>query len=211
MTALSNTRSVDHHAHRPVRRLYDWVLGWADSRYALVALGVLAFAESSFFPIPPDVLLMAMALGAPKRSLKYAAVCSIASVAGGAAGYGIGAFAWGVVDQWFYDLVPGFTAAKFQAITALYNSWGLAIVFTAGFSPIPYKLFTISSGVMQMPLWPFLGASAVSRSARFFLVAGLIYRFGPQVRGFIDKHFGWLVWGFAALVVLGFGAVKLAF
>ncbi|MBI3178771.1 MAG: DedA family protein [Deltaproteobacteria bacterium] len=197
-----------HGLGRTARRLYDWVLGWAGSPYALAALAVLSFAEASFFPVPPDVLLIAMCLGSRGRSFWFAGVCSIASVFGGLAGYGIGAFLWGHVDQFFYSYIPGFTPARFEQVRALYLSWGIAIVFTAGFSPIPYKLFTIASGVMAMPLLPFLAASAVSRSARFFLVAGLIYKLGDPVKVFIDKYFNWLALAFSVLLVGGFVVLK---
>jgi membrane protein YqaA with SNARE-associated domain len=193
------------------RRLYDWVLHWADTPHAIWALGLLALAESSFFPVPPDVLLIAMCLGARERSWTFAAVCSVASVVGGLAGYGIGAFAWGHVDDLFFTYVPGFTPEAFAKIKAYYNAYGIPIVFTAGFSPIPYKLFTITSGVMEQPLLPFLGASAVSRSARFFLVAGLIWKIGDPVKVFIDRYFNRLALAFCVLLVGGFVVIKWAF
>ncbi len=195
---------------RTARRLYDWVLRWADSPYAVVALAVLSFTEASFFPVPPDVLLIAMCLGSRGRSWWFATVCSVASVLGGLAGYGIGAFLWGHVDQFFYTYIPGFNPARFEQVRALYVSWGVVIVFTAGFSPIPYKLFTIASGVMAMPLLPFIAASAVSRAGRFFLVAGLIYKLGEPVKIFIDKYFNWLALAFSLLLVGGFVALKWA-
>ena len=190
------------------RRMYDWVLHWADTRYAVAALGLLAFAESSFFPVPPDVLLIAMVLGARRRAFHFALVCSLASVFGGLAGYGIGALVWEQVDQLFYAYVPGFTETAFVNIQALYLKWGIPIVFTAGFSPIPYKLFTITSGVMDMPLVPFLLASAVGRAGRFFLVAGLLYLLGEPVKRFIDRYFNWLALLFSILLVGGFAVIK---
>lgn len=193
---------------RWLRRLYDWVLHWAETPYALPALFLLAFAESSFFPIPPDVLLIAMCIGLPRRGLLFAATCSVASVLGGLAGYGIGMFAWTQVDELFYRYVPGFTAERFEQVRRLYVDWGIPIVFTAGFSPIPYKLFTIASGVMGLPLLPFVGASVVSRSARFFLVAGLIYRYGDRVKLIIDRHFNRLALAFCVLLVGGFAVLK---
>lgn len=190
------------------RQLYDWVLGWADSPHALVALAVLSFAEASFFPVPPDVLLIAMCLGAPSKYFRLAVVCSLASVFGGLAGYGIGAFAWSQVDVLFYTYVPGFSEEAFQMVQRRYQDYGVPIVFTAGFSPIPYKLFTITSGVMDLSLWAFLAASAVSRSARFFLVAFLIARFGDPMKAFIDKHFNKLALLFCVLLVGGFVVLK---
>ncbi len=191
-----------------VRRLYDWVLHWADTPYAVPALALLAFAESSFFPIPPDVLLIAVCLGLPRRALFFALVCSVASVLGGIAGYGIGALAWGQVDELFFRWVPGFTPERFAEVQHLYVTWGIPIVFTAGFSPIPYKLFTITSGVMDQPLVPFILASAAGRSARFFLVAWLIRRFGEPIRVFIDRYFNWLALAFSLLLVGGFAVLK---
>ncbi|OGQ91467.1 MAG: cytochrome B [Deltaproteobacteria bacterium RIFOXYA12_FULL_58_15] len=192
------------------RRLYDWVLHWAATPYGMVALAILAFAEASFFPIPPDVLLIAMCLGTPKRAWRIALLCSIASVVGGLAGYGIGYLAWGHVDHYFYAWVPGFSAETFGSVQELYRQWGIPIVFTAGFSPIPYKLFTITSGVMELSLAQFLLASAVSRSARFFLVAWLIVRFGDHARSIIDRYFNWLVLAFCVLLIGGFAAIKWA-
>jgi membrane protein YqaA with SNARE-associated domain len=191
------------------RRLYDWVLHWAATPYAVAALALLSFAEASFFPVPPDVLLIAMCLGMRQRALTFALVCSLASVAGGLLGYGIGALAWDQLSEHFYRWIPGFSAAKFERVQALYNEWGVLIVFTAGFTPIPFKLFTIVSGVMDLPILPFLGASAVGRSLRFFLVAGMIYRFGEPVRAFIDRYFNWLALAFTVLLVGGFAALKL--
>jgi membrane protein YqaA with SNARE-associated domain len=190
------------------RGVYDWVLHWADTPHAVAALVVLSFAEASFFPIPPDVLLIALCVGAPKRGLRFAAACSLASVVGGLAGYGIGALAWAHVGRFFYQYIPGFTPDHFEHVRALYARWGIAIVFTAGFSPIPYKLFTIVSGVMGLPITPFVAASAVSRSARFFLVAGLIYRYGAGVKTFIDRHFNWLALAFSVLLVGGVLALR---
>lgn len=193
---------------RMPRRLYDWVLSWAATPHAPVALAAFAFAEASFFPVPPDVLLIGMCLAIPARSLRYAAICSLGSVFGGLAGYGIGAGLWEVVEPWFYAYVPGFSEPQFARVRELYHAWGLPIVFTAGFSPVPYKLFTIVSGVMGLPLLPFLGASAVSRAARFYLVGWLIYRFGPPIKLFIDRYFGPLVLVGSLLFVGGFAVVK---
>ncbi|HEX7120438.1 MAG TPA: hypothetical protein VF212_16720 [Longimicrobiales bacterium] len=186
------------------RRLYDWVLSWAETRHGPAALGVLAFAESSFFPIPPDPLLMALALGAPRKALRFAAICSFASVAGGLAGYMIGWGLWSALDSFFFTYVPGVSPEAFDAVQALYARWDFWAIFIAGFTPIPYKVFTISAGVFQISLAVFVVASVVSRSARFFLIAGLIYFFGPGIQGFIDRYFDRLVWLFLALLVGGF-------
>jgi len=129
-----------------LRRLYAWVLHWADHRWALPALAVLAFAESSFFPIPPDVLLVALTLGRPQRAWLYAGVCSLASVVGGAAGYLIGALLWEATHDWFIPLV--FSQEVFDHVGALYQDNAFLAIFTAAFTPIPYKVFTIAAGVL---------------------------------------------------------------
>ena len=172
------------------------------------ALFVIAFAEASFFPIPPDVLLIAMCLGTADRSWFYASACTVASVLGGLAGYAIGAFAWSALADTFYQWIPGFTPAAFANIQDLYLEWGVLCVFAAGFSPIPFKLFTVASGVVGLPLLPFLGAAAVSRGLRFFLVAGLIKRYGEPVKKVIDQYFNQLALLFCVLLVGGFLLVK---
>jgi len=194
-----------------VRRLYDWVLGWAEHPAGVAALAVLAFAESSFFPVPPDVLLIALAMGKPKRSMWFATVCSIGSVVGGVFGYGLGSLFWQALHPYFYAYVPGFTAAKFLYIKALYEKWNFWVVFTAGFTPIPYKVFTVSAGLFGVNFGLFLLASAVSRSARFFLVAGLIWRYGPPIKAFIERYFNLLAILFTVLLIGGFIVIKYAF
>ncbi|MFS8637175.1 MAG: YqaA family protein [Gemmatimonadota bacterium] len=186
------------------RRLYDWVLSWAETRHGPAALGVLSFAESSFFPIPPDPLLMALALGAPRRALYFATICTAASVAGGIAGYAMGWGIWAAIDDFFFAYVPGVTPEAFESVRALYERWDFWAVFIAGFTPIPYKVFTLSSGVFGISFPVFIVASLVGRGLRFFLLAGLIYFFGPGIQGFIDRYFDRLVWLFFALLVGGF-------
>lgn len=186
------------------RRLYDWVLSWAETRHGPAALGVLSFAESSFFPIPPDPLLMALALGAPRRALYFATICTAASVAGGIAGYAMGWGIWAAIDDFFFAYVPGVTPEAFESVRALYERWDFWAVFIAGFTPIPYKVFTLSSGVFGISFPVFVVASLVGRGLRFFLLAGLIYFFGPGIQGFIDRYFDRLVWLFFALLVGGF-------
>lgn len=203
---------------RIVRKTYDWVLHWADTPYGIPALFLLAFAESSFFPIPPDVLLIALALGSPKRAFRFALWCSIASVIGGVFGYGIGYFLWwqspgvysGVAD-FFFAHIPGFTTHLFEVVQERYNEWGFWIVFTAGFTPIPYKIFTVSSGAFDMNFPMFLLASTISRSARFFIVSGLIYFFGPPIKSFIDAHFNKLSILFVVFLIAGFLVIKYLF
>jgi membrane protein YqaA with SNARE-associated domain len=192
----------------PVRRLYDWVLHWADTPYGVPALFVLSFAESSFFPLPPDPLLLALALGASKRSLRFAALCTVASVLGGLLGYAIGALAWDVARDWFYAYVPGVTPEAFASVRDFYDRHGFAAVFLAGLTPIPYKVFTLASGVFGIRLSVFVLASILSRGLRFFLIAGLVWKFGPPIERFIDRHFDRLVIAFGLLFVLGFMAVE---
>ena len=172
-------------------------------------LALISFAEASFFPIPPDILLLPLCLGNLKKAFSFALICSVASVLGGLAGYAIGAFAWDGLAPTFFEYVPGFTEEKFDRIQEWYAEWGWPLVFLAGFSPIPYKIFTIASGVLGMALVPFILASAVSRSARFFLVAALVSKFGEPMKEKIDKHFNLLALVFGLLLVGGFLALKL--
>lgn len=192
-----------------IRRLYDWVLHWAETPYGVSALFVLAFAESSFFPIPPDPLLVALCLGAARKSLRFAAVATLASVAGGVAGYAIGAGAWHVLGPWFFAYVPGVTPEAFASVQGLYDRYDFWAVFLAGLTPIPYKVFTLSAGVFQIDFAIFVLASVLSRGLRFFAVAALIYRFGPPIARFIDRYFDLLAIAFAVLLVGGFVLVKL--
>ena len=187
-----------------VRRLYDWVLHWADTPYGLQALAVLAFAESSVFPIPPDPLLIALCLGATKRALRIAALATIASVLGGLLGYAIGAVVWSSVSGFFFTYIPGVTPEAFALVQGLYDRWDFWAVFLAGLTLLPYKVSTISAGVFAINFPVFVLASVLSRGLRFFLVAGLIYRYGESIRSFIDRYFNVLTWAFALLLVLGF-------
>jgi len=192
----------------PFRRLYDWVLSWAGRPQGPAALGTLSMAEPTFFPVPPDPLLMALAMGAPRRSFYFAAICTLGSVVGGVIGYGIGWGVWSAVSEFFYTYVPGVTPESFERVRALYDRWDFWAVFVAGFTPIPYKVFTLSSGAFHISFPVFLIASVLSRGARFFLVAGLIYAFGPGIQGFIDRYFDKLIWLFLALLIGGFVVVK---
>ena len=191
-----------------LRKTYDWVLHWAHTPYGVWALFILAFAESSFFPIPPDVLLIALALSIPSKALYFAAICSVASILGGMAGYGIGWGLWELVQNLFFDYVPGFSQSAFDKIQEKYELYNFWVVFSAGFTPIPYKIITISAGVFKINFPIFVLASAVSRSARFFLVGWLIYKFGAPVKGFIDKYFNLLSIIFVILLVGGFVLIK---
>lgn len=198
-----------------LRRLYDWVLHWADTPYGAPALFLLSFAEASFFPVPPDPLLIALVLGAQNRAFRFAANCTVASVLGALLGYGIGYFVWwdgpGVfspVALFFFDNIPGFSVSLFRYIQGLFETWNFWIIFTAGFTPIPYKVFTVSGGAFDISLPMFVLASVVSRGARFFLVALLIWKFGGPIKGFIDRHFNWLAILFTVLLVGGFAVIK---
>ncbi len=266
--------------HKPVpwwhlhRRMYDWTLGWAYRPSAGAALFVLSFAESSFFPIPPDVLLMPLVLGNRRKWFRYAFLCSLASVLGAVAGFLIGWLAWesplwvlttflggivaipifwffyrkrpgrlwggpwdlmifgagfglgfllgrlypGTVAEFFFDIIPGFTPGVFERVSKLYEDHNFWIVFTAGFTPLPFKVITITAGVfgtgaaVASPVKffvLFLTAATVSRSARFFLVAGLMRIFGPKITPFIEKYFNWLALLFAALLIGGFVVIKI--
>jgi len=250
------------HIHK---RLYDWVLHFAHTKHGLIALFCLSFAESSFFPVPPDVLLAPLALGAPKKWIRFATVCTLASVLGGIFGYIIGTFLWAGVGNFFHNYVPGFSRDKivlmdntnlegfvnhtslkvvpvtkvvptypvdftakdgtkhllkesevkevqinpFTQVGALYFSYDWEIVAIAGFTPIPYKVITITAGVFKINFITFLIASALSRAARFFMVAGLFGWKGERIRPFIDKYFNWLTLVFTLMLIGGFLAMKL--
>lgn len=201
-----------------VRQLYDWMLHWAGTPYGPIALFLLAFAESSFFPIPPDALLIALVLGARKKAFKFALNSTIASVLGALLGYAIGYFVWWGAEGefsnfalFFFNNIPGFTETIFYKVQGLYEEWNFWIVFTAGFTPIPYKVFTISAGAFDVNLILFVLASIVSRAGRFFLVAGLIWKFGDQIKGFIDKYFNLLAIAFTVLLIGGFVGIKYLF
>ncbi len=173
----------------PLRKLYYWTLHWADTPYALPALVLISFLESSFFPVPPDVLLMAMCFANPRRWMIFAAWCTVGSVAGGVLGWYIGFGFWGVTQNFFFDVIPGFTPEVFAKVETFYQGNAFLAILTAAFTPIPYKVFTIAAGVFQVAIPVLIAASIVGRGARFFLVAGLIRGFGPAVKPFLEKHF----------------------
>ncbi len=200
-----------------VRKMYDWVLSWAATPYGAVALFILAFAEASFFPIPPDPLLIALILGARTKAFRFAFNCAAASVFGALLGYAIGYYLWWVdpvsqsftgLAMFFFDNIPGFTQDKFFVVKSLYDEWDFWIIFTAGFTPLPYKVFTVSGGAFNINLVMFVIASIIGRSARFFLVAFLIWKYGEPIRNFIDKYFNWLAILFTLLLIGGFVLIK---
>ncbi len=199
-----------------VRRSYDWVLSWADSKYGAVALALIAFAESSFFPIPPDILLIALVLGARSRAFYFAGISAVSSVLGAMTGYVIGYFVWWTGEGefstfalLFFNHIPGFTEVLFLRIRDLYETWNFWIVFTAGFTPIPYKVFTVSAGAFNINFIMFVVASIVSRGARFLLVAGLLWKFGEPIKKLIDKYFNLLAVIFTFFLIGGFIIIKL--
>ena len=189
-----------------LRRLYDGTMRLAGHRAAVWILAGVAFAESVAFPAPVDVLLIPMVLAAPGRAWRYAAICTGASVAGGVAGYGAGAFLFDAVGApllGFYGYEAAFAEAQ-----ALYNAHGGLIVFSAAFSPIPYKVFTLASGFAGTDIGVFVLASAAGRGLRFFIVAALLWRFGAPLRAFIERRLGPLTLAFVVLLVAGFAALK---
>ncbi len=191
------------------KRLYDWMLSWGGSKYGWLALFLFAVAESSFFPIPPDVLLIALCLGAPKRSLFYAAICTSGSIVGAVCGYLLGSLLWYTaagdptpIAEFFFANV--FSPEAFNSVGALYEKHNFWVIFTAGFTPLPYKVFTITGGVFQINFVMFIIASIVSRGIRFFLIAGLIMRYGAPIKKFIDKYFNLLAIAFTVLLIGSF-------
>src|SRR3984885_9627889 len=185
-----------------LRRIYDWCIASADKPYALWILGAVAFAESSFFPIPPDIMLLPMSLARPARAWLFAAVCTVASVAGGVLGYAIGALLYDSVGLWLINLYH--LGDKVEAFRASYAQWGSVIILLKGLTPIPYKLVTITSGFAGYNIWLFIMCSIIARGGRFFVVAILLNRYGEWIRVRIEKHLGlWVALG-AAVLVLGF-------
>ena len=189
-----------------LHRIYDWTMDLAAKPNAMLWLAVLAFAESSFFPIPPDVLIIPMVLAAPTRAWRIVAVATAASALGGLAGYAIGLFVFETLGRPILDFYGYFD--KFERFQDWYREWGGCIVFAGGFSPIPYKVITIASGSVNLDLATFTVVSVISRGARFLLVAALLWRFGPPIRAFIERWLGLLTLTFVLLLVLGFVAVR---
>ncbi len=198
-----------------LRHLYDWLMQWAETPYANVVLFLWALAESSFFPIPPDAFLIALVLAAREKAFKFALLASVASVIGGVVGYGIGHWLWwdgndiySQLAHFFFNTVPGFSEHQFLTVRELYEKWNFWVVFTAGFTPIPYKVITVSAGAFKINFFVFLIASGISRAARFFLVSWLLWYFGEPIRNFIEKYLGWLSIAFVLLLIGGFLLIK---
>src|ERR1700759_3358149 len=185
-----------------LRRIYDWCIAAADKPYALWVLGAVAFAESSFFPVPPDIMLLPMSVAQPKRAWLFAGVCTAASVLGGILGYAIGALLYDSVGHWLINLYG--LSDKVEAFRASYAEWGAGIIIGKGLTPIPYKLVTIASGFAGYNLWLFVLCSIIARGGRFFVVAILLNRYGNTIRAQIEKRLGlWVALG-AIVLVLGF-------
>ena len=192
-----------------LRGLYDKVVALSKGRYALPALAAVSFAESSFFPIPPDIILVPMALANPAKARLYALVCTIASVLGGVLGYAIGALLYDTLGQWLIK-VYGY-GENFEAFRAAYAQWGAWIILIKGLTPIPFKIVTIASGFAGYNLFYFVVLSFITRGARFFLEAELLRIYGEPIRGFIEERLTLVTTGFLAAIVGGFLIAKYAF
>ena len=182
-----------------LRRIYDWFIAAADKPYALWIMAAVSFAESSFFPIPPDVMLLPMSLARPQRAWFFAGICTVASVAGGLVGYAIGALLYDSIGQWLmhiYNLTD-----KVETFRQSYAEWGAVIILLKGLTPIPYKLVTITSGFAGYNIWLFILCSIVARGGRFFVLAVLLNRYGDVIRAELEKRLGlWVVIGTVVLV-----------
>ncbi len=184
------------------KRLYHWTLSLAESSRATWALATIAFAESSFFPIPPDVILVPMSLARPKRAYFYAAICTLASVAGGIMGYAIGWLLWDSVGSWLINLY-GY-ASRMDTVKVGYDQWGWLFILVKGLTPIPYKLVTIVSGLLAYNFPLFVALSLVTRGARFFILAGLLTKFGGPIKDLLERHFATFMISIVVMIVGGF-------
>jgi len=214
---------VGPHKHVPWwhlhRRIYDWTLAWAYKPSSSLALFIISFTESIVFPIPPDVLLMPLVLSKPRQWIRYAFLCSLASVLGAVAAYMIGWLAWAAIEGFVFEWLAwtGLNRTNFAQATQLFEQGNFLIVFTVGLTPLPFKVVNIVAGIfgtsgqaanpMTFFMWFFV-AGVTSRSARFFAEAGLIRLFGPKITPFVDKYFNWLAVLFAALLIGGFVIIK---
>ena len=190
---------------RLIRRAYNWVISWSEKKQAERALAALSFAESSFFPIPPDPLLIAMVIAKPKRWRRLATITTVSSVIGGMLGYLIGVLAIGAVMP---IIVNGGYESAYHTATWWFSQWGVVAVLIAGFTPVPYKIFTIAGGAMGMSLPLFIIGSIVGRGGRFYLVAALMHFFGARYKDKIEKYIDVLGLAFVALIILGVVAIK---
>ena len=190
-----------------LRRLYNWVLHWAETPYGVAALFVIAFMESSFFPIPPDVLLIALSFAVPRKAFRYAAICTAGSVLGGMFGWLIGLQFYNTVGVRIIETLH--YEKEFALIQSYYAKNAFLYILLAAFTPIPYKVFTIGAGVCRIPLAILIAASLLGRSGRFFLVGGAIYFFGPRIKPWIEKYLEWATVLLAGLAILGYVAIRL--
>ena len=198
------TRKQEVHKWHLIRRLYNWVLELAKHPHALPALFLLSFAEATFFPIPPDALLLAMAVAAPQHALRFALVCTLGSIAGAVAGYLLGWGFWSQIDHLFYQFIPGFSEQAFTEMAARFAENTFVTIFTAGFTPIPFKIFTIAAGAAVVPFIAFLVGAAISRALRFYILAGLIRWCGPSVKDWIERYFNILTVIASVLLIVAF-------
>ncbi len=189
-----------------LKKLYDWVIHWAETKYGVPVMAFISFIESSIFPIPPDPLLMALGLSRPKKAILYAIICSVASVAGGLVGYLIGWTIWEIVSEFFLTYL--FSVDAFNYVEIKYNENAFLAILGAAFTPIPYKVFTITAGVFKINLATFILASSIGRSARFLIEGSLIYFFGEKIRDFIEKYLNLLSIIFFILLVVGIYITK---
>ena len=192
-----------------LRRMYNWCIAAAAKPYAEWLLGLVSFVESSFFPVPPDAMLVPMALARPDRAWRYATVCTLTSVAGGVLGWTIGALLYDTVGQWLVSLY-GY-GAKVEAFREAYREWGAWIIVLKGMTPIPYKIVTITSGLASYPIIPFVLLSFISRGMRFYLVAFLIHRYGVRARAILEERLEFWVTLAAIVFVAGIVAAVLLF
>lgn len=194
-----------------IRACYDWTLKWSKHRHATKALSLLSFAEASVFPLPVDPLLLAMGFSKPKSSFYYAFLTTTFSVLGAVGGYFIGVYAWSAISPFFYQFV--FSEAAFLRVTSQMQSDGATFVslFIAGFSPVPFKLFTIAGGVVSAPLVPFVAASILARGLRYFILSGIIFFMGPKAQTWIEAHFEKITYAVSILLVLTAVLLKFLF
>jgi membrane protein YqaA with SNARE-associated domain len=189
------------------RAMYDWVLRMAHHRHALRSLAVVSFAESSFFPIPPDVMMVPMVLARRQQAYLIATVCTLASVAGGIFGYFIGYYLMESIGQWLIQLYH--MESRIETLRHGYEQYGAAIILLKGLTPIPFKLVTIASGLFHFNFPLFVILATITRGARFFIIAALLKRYGEPVQAFIEKRLNLFAWGFLILLVGGFAAIAL--
>ncbi|MGH8048570.1 MAG: YqaA family protein [Chthoniobacterales bacterium] len=203
-TAMEMARQT----RKPLRKLYYWTLHWAGTRFATPALFIISFAEASFFPIPPDALLLPMCFAKPKKWFLFGFWCLLGSVLGAIAGWLIGLYLWDAVSAFFFKWIPGFSAEKFNTMATAYQHYAFWIIMAKGLTPIPFKLITISAGACKVPLSTLIISAVISRGARFFGLALLVRIFGDRARPFIEKYLTWVLLACFAALILGLFALK---